>query len=735
MKRSLLVLVSVAALHGCGAGAGPSPNVGNEGRSQTVTPVSDERFAQTVRELLMSEPRSETRRVLLAQTLSRQMVRARSYFESSAPDRGLATVLGALSLASAGELDVAALGPSGKVALTYAARELSARGDEGGAFAAYSLLVKLSPEAERKEHEAHLQAIARWLKDLSATSRPIDAVQMVKNAAIGRATVEPSEGALTEAAARTTEWLQRGLEIRANFRRNQVPPALRTRSPEQQDAFGAVAALKYAPITLAALYLRHGDAKGALAALERGRAQEIAPQLMAVLEPVANKPTAERWAELLRALRPEEGEELEPSMGGLLRMAQFRVAAEAFRLDPTILDSAGEVAVALMEFEMLEAAPAILVEAIKAHPDPRVASQGLALLMQSMMRAADGDAARRSYKSGAPLLDVADGLGGKTTPSTATVRALMGEIELREGRVPEARALLQRAAGVERTGPVAATLARIARSEGRADEALAHLKEALASPEATRSPALRGEILLMTSDILRERGQVEPARGALADALRGLAQARKAQDDAEGKARVERTLSKVLDRFGAAQKAKQALERAFDAAPRDKQEASATILTMASRALLQGDLAAAREGLRRGSAADLPSDDLVYLALWARLIERQKKSSSDAFIERTFASMKDDGRWTGRLAAFGLGKISAKDLANAAKTPAQKTEALFYTAMDQRIAGDQKGAQSTLEQVVQASGGIELMEVSVARDLLSGARATVSGPVPDVGLP
>ena len=735
MKRSLLVLVSVALLTGCGAGAGPSPNTGAEGRGQTVAPVSDERFAQTVRDLLMSEPRSESRRVLLAQTLSRQMVRARMHFEASAPERGLASVLGALALASAGELDVAALGPSGKVALTHAARELSTRGDEGGAFAAYSLLVKLSPEAERKEYDAHLQAIGRWLKDLSATSRPIEAIQMVKNASIGRATVEPSEAALTEATARTTEWLQRGLEIRSNFRRSQVPPALRTRSPEQQDAFGAVAALKYAPVTLAALYLRHGDAKGALAALERAHAQEVAPQLLAVLEPAANKPTAERWAELLRALRPEEGEELEPSLTGLLRMAQFRVAAEAFRLDPTILDSAGEVAVALMEFEMLEAAPAILVDGIKAHPDPRVASQGLALLMQSMMRAADGDAARRAYKSGAPLLDVADALRAKTIPSTATVRALMGEIELREGHVPEARALLQRAGGAERTGPVAATLARIARSEGHPDEALTHLKEALASPEAAKSPALRGEILLMTSDILRERNQVDAARGALADALRGLATARKAQDDAEGKARVERTLSKVLDRFGAAQKAKQALERAFDAAPRDKQEASATILTMASRALLQGDLAAAREGLRRGSAADLASDDLVYLALWARLIERQKKASTDAFVDRTLTSMKDDGRWTGRLAAFGLGKINTKDLVSAAKTPAQKTEALFYTAMDQRIAGDQKGAQSTLEQVVQASGGIELMEVGVARDLLSGARSTVSGPVPDVGLP
>jgi hypothetical protein len=39
-----------------------------------------------------------------------------------------------------------------------------------------------------------------------------------------------------------------------------------------------------------------------------------------------------------------------------------------------------------------------------------------------------------------------------------------------------------------------------------------------------------------------------------------------------------------------------------------------------------------------------------------------------------------------------------------------------------------------LKQVV-TSPGLDLMEVALARELLSGARAQIGGPVPEVGLP
>lgn len=732
MRRFLWCAISLAALVGCGSPPNTGPKLpGERGGSLSVAPVADDRFAETVKDLLASEPRSEARRVLLAQTMSRQLVRAAAHFTGNAPDRGLASVTGAFALASVSEIDAASLGPAAKGALAGAAKELSNRGDEGAAFAAYAMLARLSTEGDRKEIEAHLEAIGRWIKDLRAGSAPMAGVQLAKSAAVARAVLEPSDVALAEAAARTTEWFERALELRSKYRSAQVLRSLNRR--DQEEAILAHAALRSAPIVLAALYLRHGDAKGASQALEKVRARELVPQLAAAVDG-AKTASAERWLELLRALQPEEREEVDASLQTLLRVAQFRVAAEAYRLDPTSVDAAGDLALALVDFDMLEAAPAVVVEAVRVHPEPRTIAAALALSMQAMMKASDGDGARRVFRAAGGLLAIADGAKAKIQPSPASVRALMGEIELRDGHVAEARELLHRAASVEPTGPVSATLARIARSEGKTDDALRHIDDATRSPEGQRSPALRGEILLMKSDIQRERGQDAAARATLGDALRGLAEARKATTD-DARARVERTLAKVLDRFGAGQKARQALERAFDAAPRDKQEASATLLTMASRALRELDLAAARDDLRRGVAADLPAEDIVYLALWVRIVERHRKVSADPVAERAMTGIKDDGRWTSRLAAFGTGKIGVSELTQSARTPAQRTEALFYGAMEQRILGDQKGAEATLQRVVQSSGGIELMEVTIARELLAGARAALGGPVPDVGLP
>jgi hypothetical protein len=102
---------------------------------------------------------------------------------------------------------------------------------------------------------------------------------------------------------------------------------------------------------------------------------------------------------------------------------------------------------------------------------------------------------------------------------------------------------------------------------------------------------------------------------------------------------------------------------------------------------------------------------------------------------RVFASIVDDGRWTGRLAAFGSGKIRADALVASAKTPTQKTEALFYAAMDRRAAGDAKGLDSALQEVV-AGGGVDLMEVGIAREILTGPSAQIGGPLPSgVALP
>jgi hypothetical protein len=117
------------------------------------------------------------------------------------------------------------------------------------------------------------------------------------------------------------------------------------------------------------------------------------------------------------------------------------------------------------------------------------------------------------------------------------------------------------------------------------------------------------------------------------------------------------------------------------------------------------------------------------------LLERQQKSASpDPLAERVLASSKSDPRWLGRIASFGLGLTSADELRGFAKNPAQKTEAAFYGAMTKRAAGDSAGANEALKQVM-SGGGLELIEVALARDMLDDNRAVAFGPLPDVSLP
>jgi tetratricopeptide (TPR) repeat protein len=488
------------------------------------------------------------------------------------------------------------------------------------------------------------------------------------------------------------------------------------------------------------------DPKGALAAIDRAQAREIVqPELLRALEQLVKAPDALRLLDVLHAMRPtptregmrDESELLEDRE--LLRAVAFRVGMEAYRRDPTVPEAAGAVAAGLQEFGMAEASPSILIEAVRAHPDPRTLGAALAIVMQAMSietEAENHDAARRTFRAAAPLLALGDDpqMAGKLQPSAARVRGLMGEIELRQGRIAEARALFADSAKTEKSGIVLLSLARIERHAIEHGPAIAHLKEALTAADTQRNPALRGEILLTLSDVTREQGDASGARPPLVDALKELTRARNAADS-DDRARVERVLARVLDRFGADKPAQRALERALQAAPRDKQQVAATLTQQVGRALVRADLTAARDGLTRGLAADLPSDEILYLALWTRLLEKQLKQPSDGTAQRVFQSIPDDGRWTGRLAAFGMGKIKGDELLATAKTPMQKGEAQFYAALERKLAGDAKGAEEGLKQVV-TGPGLELMEAALAREILHGPSAQLSGPLPqDVVIP
>jgi len=736
----ILLALSVAAV-ACGPGRGRFGHPAHHAERATVAgvAVSDEAFPQAVRDLLASEPQSRERKLRLEGVVARQITRVSKRFKAKSRENAVSSLAGAMYLVRAGELTNEMLGPDGYDALRSASEEFAKKGDEGRARASYEMLMRVTPPKEKADIKAHLDAIAAWTRDTGGNG-VMQTAGALEAAAVTRLLLEPSVEARDDAVAKTLDFIEKAIQVKT---------ARRTRGTQisREEGLEAVRALETGTTVLVAIYLRNADAHGALSALDKANLKDpqmTRPELMGALKAVVEKPDSDRWLDLARMLRPPSsqqkgGRQDEEDFGrdtDLLRVASFVAACEAYRLDATSPEPAAFVAATLVDLGMGEAAPAILSDAVKAGKDPRIVGLGLAVTMQAMGRALDAeesDTARRTFRAADPLLAAADALKGKVQPSPGRLYALMGEIEIREGRLEDAKKLLNESQEREKSGAVLMNLARLDWHGGKTKEALERLKAALAADDVTKDPALRAEVLLVTSDITREAGDANGARKPLTDALRDLAKARSATES-DDRARVERLISRVLDRFGAAKSAEKALERALEAAPRDKRQAAATIGQIIGRAFVRGDLAAARDGLARAQASELGRDDLVYDALWVRLLERQQRATNDQTAERILLGASDDPRWIGKVAAFGAGKIKAPDLTAAAQTPTQKTEAFFYTAMDRKISGDAKGADEGLRQVI-SSPGLDLIEFSLAREILGGARSQVGGPVPEVGLP
>ncbi len=733
MRRLACLFFVAMAIAACGPARGRYGHPVHSAERATVagTEVSDEAFAGAVRDLLASEPNSKERALRLEGVVGRQMARVATRFKSKERDRAVSSLAGAMYLVHAGELTNQMLGSRGYEALRSASDEFARRGDEGRARASYEMLARVAPPAEKADIKAHLEAISAWTKD-TAGGGVMQTAGALEAAAVQRHLLEPSKEARDEAIAKTMDFIEKAAAVRTARR-------ARGTQVSRDEGLEAVRALETGATVLAAIHLRNADAQGALAAIEK--VKEVArPELLRALEAVVEKPESDKWLDLARMLRPpprqQHSEEEDFGRDAeLLRVASFASAAEAYRLDATSPEPAAFVAAMLVDLGMGEAAPAILVDAVRAQKDPRIVGLALAITMQAMGRALEADepdSVRRTFRAAQPILLAAD-TAKKVQPSPARVYGMMGDIEMREGRLDDSRKLLTASADREKTGSVLLSLARLDWHDNQAKTAESRIKEALGAEDVAKDPALRGEVLLLQSDITREAGDANGARKPLEGALRDLAKARGAAEG-DDRARIERLIARALDRFGAGSSASKALERALEAAPRDKRQAAATIGQIVGRAFVKNDLAAARDGLGRGLSAELPREDLVYYAIWVRVLERQMKTPGESMAEKVLTDASTDPRWIGRVASFGAGKLKAQDLVAAAQTPTQKTEALFYTAMDKRISGDVKGADDALRQVV-GSAGLDLMEVALARELLSGARAQIGGPVPEVGLP
>ncbi|MFO0664468.1 MAG: hypothetical protein U0174_10980 [Polyangiaceae bacterium] len=724
MRRALLAVTMgwALVLGACGGGHG-APAKGPEDGLGAGAAVSDDAFAASVRDLIASEPGTAARAQRLEGTVARQFLRASARFRERGNERGIVAFNGALSLVRVGEFHDSLFGTGGPDALRGASREYARRGDEGRAKAIYSALGRVGTAEQKVDARDHLQAIDAWIAS-QGSGGPVVLAGAAANVAISSFLNELTVKSRDEATSRTAEWIGRAIALRDAFRRGRVPPA-------REEANEAIRALSSGPLVLVAILLRANDVTSSLDALDRLHVKQLVkPELLKALEHAQSSPSSASWLDLAAAFTPDprkqpDSEEDAPMEDlEVFRAAAFTCLLEAYRLDPTHERVAFEVAVRLRDMGMAEAVPAILTPAVRAKPSSRFVEAALSLTAAAMQNESEADdraAARRTFNAAAPILEVA----ARTSPNLVPrVLLLAGDVELRDGELKRARGYLEGALKAQPSALAEYDLARIETHEGAFDVALRRLARARELPEVQKDAYFKVEIDLLRSDIAREKKDSAGARGALLDAWSELSRAPSSKVP-DRRIREELFASRILDRFGAAAQASEALERALDEAIRDKKYVADVVSAMTSRALLRNDLAAGRAALQRGIASDVEPATLVYCALWVRILERRAGASggrSDPSVDRVLAAAADDARWVGRIAAYGRGQLKVDELVKLAKSPGERTEALFYAALEKSTAtsSDESALRAAIE-----GGGIALTEYAMARDMILERRGGI----------
>src|SRR5690606_18449210 len=161
---------------------------------------------------------------------------------------------------------------------------------------------------------------------------------------------------------------------------------------------------------ISALYLRHGDPRGALAALEQGDLSRVVPPgLRDRLEAAADDDNPEAWADLFRLVdsaathdQPETA--IDPD---LARAAAWGAAVGLFRSEPRSFRGSMPISLMLLELGMAEGAPQLLARTTTKQSSVEEVSWSLSLVLRAIVsedQSGDIEAARRIFAAAEPML-------------------------------------------------------------------------------------------------------------------------------------------------------------------------------------------------------------------------------------------------------------------------------------------------------------------------------------------
>lgn len=678
--------------------------------------VGDDDFAPNAYRVLLEAARSPERTNVLIGVVRRQLQRSRERFATGTPRAGLDALLGGLLLVREGEYRRELI-DGGAPALSQSANEVARLGQDGYAAALYSMLATQLPQGpERAQVEGHLRAI----DDFGRATQSGGSIQVAATAArvsVQRALLEATPEALNAGRDRLVTWIRRALEASSS----EQPPRTNV---ERDEAFETYRALRGGTIALVALYIRHGDPQGVLTAIDEADLDRmIPPELRNYLERAAEH-EPEAWAALYRVF--QQASESNGSIAvidpELMGAAAFGAAIELFRIQPSSLDAAMPLSIELIKYGMAEVASLVVSGAVNRSSPPEHVSAALETVLRAIVAedsVGQTDAARRTFAAAEKLMALGESsaFAGRVTPGPARLRYVMAAIETRHAELGRALPLLRSAVAAEPTAEAYSMIASIERQQRHTDAALEALDRVIALSRKENDAGSEADALVQRFEVLRDEGRLDDAAKALDVALVRVIEAQRAGHPGPTQARVERLLARVLEHYGEQAAIHRATLRAFEASDGDVRQVAATVLDVSRRSLTLGDLQSARSAAQRALAAGLPPEEIVYVALWLQLLERRLNVPSDGTVEEAYATIDEASGWPSKLRAWGRGKLTDRDLVNAAQDASQRTEAAFYVAMNQPNVPPKNALRD-----VAASSAIELMEVTIARDLVAARR-------------
>ncbi len=714
-------VVSAALALGLASGCAPQRAASSPTKPSTAAEpiqplaITDADFAAKAYQLVLDGDPSRARTEALVGVARHQLQRATLRFNHGSPTPGLRAVLGALLLLRAGD-HRNEIATGGDRALNAAAAEVARLGQEGYAVALYQLLLSgVAPGPMRDEVQAHLKAIEAFSRSTTGDGQ-VQSASVAARVAVQRALLESTPEALAIARDELIRWIRRAIEF------NSREQPLRNNG-DREEPIEAYLGQRDGPIALTALYLRHGDPRGALLAMDQADLSRlVAPQLRDHLERSADDRDADAWAELYRFFHTQAESGESPFDHELMAGAAWGTALELFRAEPATLRGALPIAVQLVLHGMAEVASLVLSNAVTKTSAPEEVGMALGMVMNAAVAedsAGQLAAARRTFEGGAKLIELAESRAfqGKVSPSPARARYVMAAIESRHAELERSIALLKLSTQAEPSIEAFALTASIERQRKRPDAALTALAAVVELARRASEPIAEIEATLQRFEILRDSGRSDLAGKALDEALTRAIDAERVGRPGPSQARLERLLTRVLEQYDDPAALRRATTRAFEAANGDTRQLAATVLDTARRALTRGDLQLARSAAQKALEAGLSSDEIVYVALWLQLLERKFKAVSDGTVEEAYASIEAGSGWPAKLRAWARRKLTDAELVAAARNTSERTEASFYIAMNDQVAG-KPGSTDRLREVA-GSPAIDLMEVGIARDLLA----------------